>query len=450
MLFALAVSVSARAGDELIQRVNVFDGKLLLVNQSVLIRDGRIAQVASSIDAAGAEIISGKGRTLIPGLIDAHTHVRSALDLEKALAFGVTTVLSLNMDPALAARLKKPAPDRADLLSAGSAATVPDGHGTEFGWRVPTLTAPNQAQAWVDARIAEGSDFIKIMYEYGGEHGRSARPSLDPETLSALIRAAHARGKLAIVHIHTAEQALGAIVAGADGLAHLYLSGAEEITPQVVEQAARHRVFVIPTLTLLQSVCGQMPGKQVLEDARLRRFVLDDDLEPLGRAISKEPATECGRPSTVTAQLVAAKVPILAGTDEPKPGVVIGASLHVELTALVSAGLDPIDALAAATSVAAKAFHLNDRGRVAPGMRADLVLVDGNPAVDISTTRNIVSVWKGGVRFDRDAWLAARQSLQDAHERSFARTSGNPAGTAPANCSRTLESAVDSNRDGVL
>lgn len=410
--FVGAMSGCAQVGDQLIQGANVFDGERRLAGVSVLIRNGRISQIAPAIAAPGAQVIDGKGRTLLPGLIDAHTHVRSALDLEKALAFGVTTMLSLNMDPALAARLKHPATGRADLFSAGSAATVPKGHGTEFGWRVPTLTEPAQAQSWVDARIAEGSDFIKIMYEHGGEHGRVVRPSLDPPTLAALIEAAHARDKLAIVHIHTAEQARDAIAAGADGLAHLYLSGADEVTPQVVTQAARRHVFVIPTLALLQSVCGQTPGRSVLDDPRLRLFVLDDELQQLGRTISKEPASACGLPPSVTALLAKAQVPILAGTDEPKPGVVVGASIHVELAALVAAGLSPSDALAGASALAARSFRLDDRGRVAPGMRADLLLVEGDPTVDILATRNIISVWKAGARFDRDAWLLRARAAQ--------------------------------------
>jgi hypothetical protein len=75
-------------------------------------------------------------------------------------------------------------------------------HGTEYGLKFPTLTGPEGAQAWVDDRIAEGSDFIKIIYEYGGDTGHGGRPSIDRATLNALVVAAHARGKLAVVHIH--------------------------------------------------------------------------------------------------------------------------------------------------------------------------------------------------------------------------------------------------------
>jgi hypothetical protein len=84
---------------------------------------------------------------------------------------------------------------------------------------------------------------------------------------------------------------------------------------------------------------------------------------------------------------------------------------------LVRAGLTPTEALAAATSVPARAFRLNDRGRIAPGLRADLVLVDGDPTADITATRAIVGIWKGGVRFDRAAYAqraAATRTLVGA------------------------------------
>ena len=78
-----------------------------------------------------------------------------------------------------------------------------------------------------------------------------------------------------------------------------------------------------------------------------------------------------------------------------------GASLHKELEHLVDAGLTPTAALAAATSATAKAFRMIDRGRIRTGLRADLVLVDGDPSIEIRATRNIVEIWKRGVRVQR-------------------------------------------------
>ena len=96
------------------------------------------------------------------------------------------------------------------------------------------------------------------------------------------------------------------------------------------------------------------------------------------------------------AGLHAAGVPILAGTDTPNLGTAWGVSMHREMEMLVDVGLTPIEALRAATSVPADAFRLKDRGRIKTGLRADLILVSGDPEIDITTTRDIVRVWKLG------------------------------------------------------
>ncbi len=106
-------------------------------------------------------------------------------------------------------------------------------------------------------------------------------------------------------------------------------------------------------------------------------------------------------------QLLKAHVPILTGTDAPVSGSTYGASVHVEMALLVRDGLTPVQALAAATSVPAKTFHLEDRGRIREGLRADLVLVQGDPTSDIFATRDIVAVWKKGIRVERSPLVAA-------------------------------------------
>ena len=127
-----------------------------------------------------------------------------------------------------------------------------------------------------------------------------------------------------------------------------------------------------------------------------QRFPSRPGRPPLSYAVAEE----------TVRQLRAAGVPILAGADAPNPGTAHGASMHHELELLVAAGLSPVEALAAATIVPAKVFRLDDRSRIAPGLRADLVLVDGDPTGDIRATRRIAGVWKSGVAFDRAAYGA--------------------------------------------
>lgn len=434
MLAALLLLSSAtHAQDLAITHVQLFDGERVYNDASVLVRGDRIAAVRTADTVAPSKTdrqIDGRGLTLLPGLIDSHTHIQSRDDLVVSLAFGVTTDLSLHGQPSSDRAIRGGlselgASDRADLYTAGFAATVPGGHGTEYGFTVPTITEPSEAAGWVDARLAEGSDVIKIMYEEGGENGRVTRPSIDAATLAALIRAAHARNKLALVHIHTDIQAMQAIRAGADGLAHLYLFGNEEVDPQFAPMLVKGKMFVIPTLTVLRSVCGLAPGRDVLEDPRLTPYLRDEDRARLEKQIAIAKPSDYDRPRKALMQLLANRVPIVAGTDAHNRGTAPGASLHSELVFLVEGGMTPVQALRAATSTPAKVFHWPDRGRIAPGMRADLLLVDGDPTVDITATRNIRAIWKSGIEFDRAGWRQRVATRPASGERSDSSTAAS-------------------------
>lgn len=351
----------------------------------------------------GVAVVDGAGGTLLPGLIDAHTHVFGDA-LARALVFGVTAELDMFSSPGLGRAMRREqaspggAPGRADLFSAGILATAPGGHGTEYGLPVPTLTRPEEAEAWVDARIDEGSDYIKIVSEDGAAYGGPS-PALDAPTITALVAAAHRRGKLAVVHVSTAARARQALEAGADGLIHLFTDRAPDAG--FAELAAARKAFVVPTLVVLQSTNGIPGGKPLLDDARLAPYLNFAEVENLGRAFPARTAGGMEVAYETVRRLAAAGVPLLAGSDAPNRGTAHGAAIHRELELLVEAGLSPVQALAAATSVPAAAFGLADRGRIAPGLRADLLLVAGDPTADVTATRGIVHLWKGGVPVER-------------------------------------------------
>ncbi len=440
-----ASSEAAAPGAFAVTNVRIFDGERMLGPGTVVVRDGKIAAAGKDVAVPeGAEVIDGAGGTLLPGLIDAHTHV-FADALSRALVFGVTTELDMFTSPELGRMMREQeaslggAPQRADLFSAGLAATAPGGHTTQFGIPVPTLTRPEEADAWVAARVAEGSDYIKVISEDGSAHGR-ALPSLDAATIAAVIAAAHRHGKLAVVHVSTAARARQALEAGADGLAHLFSDRAPD--PGFAALAAARGAFVVPTLTVVHSTSGVAGGAPLAEDARLARYLRADEVENLRRAF---PSRTVGGPQvaldTVRA-LVAAGVPVLAGSDAPNRGTAHGAALHRELELLVQAGLTPAQALTAATAAPARAFRLADRGRIAPGLRADLVLVEGDPTADVTATRAIVRVWKGGVPVERQPILdapaaravaetapPARPAASDGHAHDAPAAGAQPAAT---------------------
>jgi imidazolonepropionase-like amidohydrolase len=265
------------SGTFVVRDVRLFDGARVTEHRSVVVRDGVIADIGGAELAvpAGARVVEGRGRTLMPGFIDAHVHLSDSADadLRQALAFGVTTVLDMFSGGERFERIKAlrsaDAPDMADVRTAGIGASVPGGHPSQMGGPpIPTITDSSDAQAFVDARIAEGSDYVKIIYDDLSSLGRKV-PMLDKRTLRGLVAAAHARGKLALVHVLSEWQARDAIEAGADGLAHLF-TGAT-VSPDFARLAATHGVFVVPTLTVLYGSCGRSIAAKVAADTLLGR-----------------------------------------------------------------------------------------------------------------------------------------------------------------------------------
>jgi len=225
-------------------------------------------------------------------------------------------------------------------------------------------------------------------------------PMLQKNTLYGLIAAAHANKKIAVVHALAEAYARTAIEAGADGLVHLF-TGAT-VSSDFADLAASRGAFVIPTLGVLYASCGKPNGASIVGDSLLRPFIRPMWRPMMTRTISwPNGPSSCEGSTAAVRQLTGKNVAVLAGTDAPSPGQTYGASLHGEMALLVGSGLNATQALIAATSAPARAFGLIDRGRIGPSLRADLVLVEGDPTKDIYATRRIVAIWKRGVRVPR-------------------------------------------------
>ncbi|WP_037272534.1 amidohydrolase family protein [Kibdelosporangium aridum] len=400
----------------IIENVRVFDGEHVGGPYDVATQDGVITQIrpAHRRPDRPDDVVDGSGATLLPGLIDAHAHVcTTESNLELALAFGVTTLLDMfEFPPDRLTALRTAAAERndlADLRSAGTLVSATDGlPGVRIPW-IPTIAHPDQADEFVAGRRDEGSDYIKIVIDDGASHGQTL-PALDRATVAAVVSAAHRRGLSTVAHISGVWSVEVALDAGVDILTHLPLEA--PLGRDLVRRAADDRRVVVPTLTMME-MCATERGRGLADDPRVSGYLPEHAHAAIAHGQVGLPVAlgkrDFAHALASARALSEAGVPLLAGTDANNaPGrdapVVNGASMHRELELLVEAGLTARAALAAATSAPARYFGLADRGRIAPGMRADLLLVRGDPTEDITATRSILGVWRRGVRFDREGF----------------------------------------------
>ena len=368
-----------------IMNVRIFDGEQLGEPATVVLEGAMISARTPAGGVRDAGVVDGGGGTLLPGLIDTHVHVDKVAQLEMSASWGITTMLDMgNKDLANLATLKK-GQGHPTLKSAGNPASAP---GSVFvkkmGFSVSTtVTGPDDAARFVAERAAEGSDYIKILVEDPKIPGTRA---LAGQTVAALVAEAHKAGLMTVAHVVSAGTMTTAVRAGADVVTHTALTS--DLGPDIDALLAERPVVIIPTLTMMQGVVHAIGGKLAMRV--LAPFV---------------PAVRLNyrHAKSTVATFHRAGATILAGTDSNDDltapyQVAHGESLHEELQRLVDAGLTPAEALRGATCLAASTFGLTDRGVIAPGRRADLVLVEGDPTRDISATRNIRGVWIGGGR----------------------------------------------------
>ena len=397
-----------------ITNARVFDGERVLPETTVVVDGPRIAAVGGQ-PPVGADVLDAGGATLLPGLVDAHVHT-SEEALAVALRFGVTTELEMQGRHTSNDRGHITENDSvADVRSSGFAITPPGGHPSELmpeGFRpgggqapreaplMPFSTTPAEAVGFIPRLVAAGSDYIKFMVDDGSVEGHPGLPMLDQATLSAGVAEAHRHGMLTVAHALTIEATRMAIDAGIDGVVHLFMD--QPHTDEIIDLIAASGMFVVPCVVLNASMMG-ITGSVLAEDPRVASRLDEAWTETLHSSYNRYPR---GKLEDVLASVKAlhdAGVDLVVGTDAALPlpffgGVAHGASVHHELQYLVRAGLTPIEALRAATLTPARRFGLDDRGRIAEGLRADLLLVDGDPTTTVSDTLNLREVWRRGTR----------------------------------------------------
>lgn len=362
--------------------VRVFDGEQISGPTTVIIDEGVIVTDA---EVDGAEIVDGAGATLLPGFIDTHAHPRTRAHLDAAARAGITTIFDLGTPSLEGLAELRSATGVPDVKSAGHPASGPGSMFIEkVGMPASTgVTGPGDAARFVADRKSDGSDVIKIIIEDPKFPG--AKP-IDTATVAAIVTAAHEAGYLTVAHVVSAYTLRSALDAGVDVVTHAALGA--ELDADTRALIARNGTVIIPTLGMMHGIVEKVGGKLMMK--------IVGALVPAARM--KYGFAE----ATVRTFRDAGSI-VLVGTDsndnpDVPHQVPFGESLHDELERLVAAGLSPTEALQGATSKAAEVFSLDDRGRIAPGLRADLVLVDGDPTADVAASRRVKEVWIGGER----------------------------------------------------
>jgi imidazolonepropionase-like amidohydrolase len=411
LLILLPLAATAQRGGRarenatpiVLKPARVFDGDALHEGWVVLVKGDRIQQAGpeGSVDAAGATAINLPGTTLMPGLIEGHSHIllhaynetpwndqvtheglalraaRAVNHLHVTLMAGFTTIRDLGTEGAGYAdvELKQavnqgivPGPrvlaSTRAIVATGSYA--PKGFAPE--WRVPQgaeeADGVDSLIRVVRDQIGHGADWIKLYGDYRwGPHPGSS-PTFSLEEMKLAVETAKSAGVPVAVHTSTAEGMRRAILGGAETIEH-----GNDGTPEIWKLMVEHHVALCPTLAAGDATTQYSGWKK-------------GQPEPQGLArkrASFKAALEAG-------------VTILSGSDV---GVFPHGDNAREIELMVDYGMPTVDALKSATSIAGRVLHM-DIGQVKEGMLADLIAVDGNPVTDLSALRKVTFVMKGG------------------------------------------------------
>ena len=252
----------------------------------------------------------------------------------------------------------------ARFYRAGYAATAEGGHGTQFGFPVPVLEKPEDAEQWIKDRVEAQVDYIKIIYEpWKNTH--------TIQTVTALVQQAHNYDKKAVVHISNSQDAYASYTAGADGLVHIWRKGS--LTDAQLKEMASRSFFITPTL--LTNV--------VMSKARANTS--EEDVIALEENLKKE-----------IKRVYDAGIPLLAGTDPPNGNINMGTDLYKELIYFSEAGIPNLYVLKTATSLPAQYYGLAQVGHIKEGYLADLILLEKSPMDAMQNLDSIERIWKEG------------------------------------------------------
>ena len=387
----------------------ISDG-VILVRSGAVQAVGRLAEVQIP---DGAETVDGAGKTVIPGLIDLHTHYMNAsgpeLDrqLGVQLAWGVTTARSIGVDdPAHIEQLRStrqrgvPAPR---LLTAGLGFTHPDGHPVGLDQLYRPKTA-EEAREQVLALAHQRVDFVKMWVE--SKNGTI--PKISPEIREAIADAAASHGIPVVAHIFDEEDVYHLAVREVTDFLHT-VRDKEPMDQKFLDFCKSRNLSFTPTLTVIEAqwLLFEQPDT-LLDDPEVRAASSAETAARLAdegwrqerlKAVTVDALkAELGRSQRFVKQVYGEGIWLGLGSDSNGETIPHGWGAHNEMRLLVEAGLTPLEVIRIATEASARRLggHGADIGTLEPGKRADLLLLDADPTADIANARKIARVMQGG------------------------------------------------------